>query len=229
MEKKGKFIVLEGGEGSGKSTCIGVLKERLPLIFGAHAFLFTREPGGTAIGENIRRILMSKDPGLEHMQPLTELMLFCAARTEHVQTVINPALQNGTHIVCDRFDASTIAYQIDALERNDLRSDFEILNALALGHRSRKVFHQWMGGPHPDIYIILDVDPWVGLERTAEAKGKDTTRFDDKEIAFHVRVRESFLRFAQIHPESAVVLNANMAQEDVVQEVLDIILSVVDS
>jgi len=227
MEKKGKFIVLEGGEGSGKSTCIEVLKERLLMIYGPDAFLFTREPGGTAVGENIRRMLMSKDPGLQCMQPLTELMLFCAARAEHVQTVIKPALHRGIHVVCDRFDASTIAYQIDALERNDLRSDFQTLNALAIG--DRKVFHQWMGGPHPDMYIILDVDPLIGLHRTAGAKGKDTTRFDDKEIAFHVRVRKSFLHFAEMHPECAIVVDANMAQEDVVQEVFDTTFSLVDT
>ncbi|MCR4330462.1 MAG: dTMP kinase [Patescibacteria group bacterium] len=227
MEKKGKFIVLEGGEGSGKSTCIEALRERLPLIFGTHACLFTREPGGTPAGEVIRRILMAKYLDLRSMQPLTELMLFCAARAEHVETVINPALQNGTHVVCDRFDASTIAYQIDGPERKDMWGNFQTLNALAIGHR--KVFHQWMGGPHPDMYIILDVDPWVGLERTKEAKGEDTTRFDEKEMAFHVRVRESFLHFAQIHSGCTTVIDAGMAQEDVVKEVFDIVLSVIDS
>ncbi len=227
MEKKGKFIVLEGGEGSGKSICMEILKERLPAIFGSDAFLFTREPGGTPVGENIRRMLMSKDPGLERMQPLTELMLFCAARAEHVETIIKPALQSGIHVMCDRFDASTIAYQIDASERKDLLGDFQALNALALGHR--RVFHQWMGGPHPDMYIILDVDPFIGLERTAEAKGKDSTWFDDKEIAFHMRVQKSFLHFAETHPECTRLLDANMAQEDVVQKVLDIILSTVDA
>ena len=228
MEKKGKFIVLEGGEGSGKSTCIEMLKERLvPILGGPDACIFTREPGGTPAGEIVRRVLMSKDFELQSIRPLTELMLFCAARAEHVETVIKPALHHGVHVICDRFDASTIAYQIDASGRNELQEIFQILNALALGHR--KIFHQWMGGPHPDRYIILDVDPLIGLERTREEKGKDSTRFDDKEIDFHVRVRESFLRFAEIHPECTTVISTNMAQEKVARKVLDIALSVLSS
>lgn len=174
--KKAKFIVIEGCDGSGKSVCIKYLKHKLS---DRSDIVFTREPGMTAIGEKVRDILMNKD--FQEMLPLTEIFLFCAARAQNVGELIRPTLEAGKHIISDRFDSSTVAYQIFGRERKELMNTFYTLNSIA------------KAGIEPDCVIYLDVDPVVGLHRIQKSKKGLHTRFDIETIAFHKRVRDGYL------------------------------------
>lgn len=172
---RGKFTVIEGGEGSGKTSCVNYTKKSFP----EREFVFTREPGGTKIGEKIRAILMDN---LE-ITTLTELFLFCAARAEHCSQVIRPALRKGLHVICDRFSASTYAYQIIGAQKEEYHSIFMELNYIATNDLK------------PDMVVYLDIDPVVGLERRGKAGG--ITKFDERDFAFHQRVRNGFLEQAE--------------------------------
>jgi len=169
--KKGKFIVIEGGEGSGKTSVINYIKIKFPK------FLFTHEPGGTLIGKKIRDILLS-----EKFKPdvLTELFLFCADRAEHINKVILPALNKNVNVVCDRFDYSTFAYQIFGRQRFNLMKTFKILDKIAKDNIE------------PDLVIYLDVNPKIGLARKEKQK-TELTKFEKEKIDFHNRVRKGFL------------------------------------
>ena len=173
-KKKGKFIVLEGGEGSGKTSVINSLRRKFSQ---RQDIIFTREPGGTDTGVKIRKILMDKKN--KKITGLTELFLFCADRAQNVSEVIIPALESGKHVIADRFDRSTIAYQIYGRGIENLKV-FEQLNSVA---RQRT---------NPDEIIWLDVPPKVGLERKSKSKEGKCTRFDDEDLRFHARVRKGF-------------------------------------
>ena len=148
MNKRGKFIVIEGGEGSGKTSVIDFLKDN---FIDKNNFVFTREPGGTIIGEKIRNLLMNK--GNKNILPITDLFLFCGARAQHVSELIIPSLKSGKHVVSDRFDASTIAYQLFGRNKMELLNSFLTLNNIAKEEIE------------PDAVIWLDVSPEIGLER----------------------------------------------------------------
>lgn len=175
--ERGKFIVIEGGEGAGKGMCIEYLKEQ---IGERKNVFFTREPGGTLISEQIRSVLM--DSFNKEMTPLTELFLFCGARAQHVEQLIRPTIEKGGNIICDRFDCSTIAYQIFGRERFDLEGCFHRLNLIA------------KTDIEPDIIIYLDVDPEIGLLRRTKSQEGRHTRIDKEELEFHIRVREGYVR-----------------------------------
>lgn len=174
--ERGKFIVLEGGEGAGKGMCMDYLKE---WFAGREDVIFTREPGGTPIAEKIRSLLLDKSN--VEMFPLTELFLFCAARAQHVDELIKPALESGKNIICDRFEDSTVAYQLYGRQRMEYINIFHILNDIV------------KAGLKPDAIIYLDVKPEVGLERKAQSKDGHCTRFDEEKMGFHKRVRKGFL------------------------------------
>lgn len=176
-KKEGKLIVLEGGEGSGKSAMIKFLKR---ILSARQDIIFTREPGGTKTGANIRKILMDKKN--KEITGLTELFLFCADRAQHISEVIIPALKSGKHVITDRFDRSTIAYQVVARGIGDLNT-FNQLNSIA-----KKDIQ-------PDAIIWLDVTPRVGLERKSKSKEGKCTRFDDENLRFHTRVRRGFKKY----------------------------------
>ncbi len=184
MEKKhgrrGKFIVLEGGEGSGKGTAIDFLKERCATEFPGKEFVFTREPGGTEYGEELRGALLSP-ANKGKVTALSELLTFCAIRANHCDLLIRPALDAGKIVVCDRFYHSTIAYQIYGRDRKELRPVFERINSYAIGGNGKG------GGLEPDLVIFLDVEPEIGLERIQRRKG-ELTRFDQEKLMFHKRV-----------------------------------------
>lgn len=181
MSKKGKFIVMEGGEGSGKTSVINFLKEKFADRADRNDLVFTREPGGTEIGEKIRNLLMDKDN--KDILPITELFLFCGARAQHVRELILPSLLAGKTVISDRFDASTVAYQIFGREKSELFEDFLKLNSVA----KNKI--------EPDAVIWLDVDPETGLRRKEKSEEGKSTRFDDEKIEFHRRVRTGFQSF----------------------------------
>ncbi len=169
----GKFITLEGVEGVGKSTNLALISEFVKS--GGYDVLVTREPGGTALGERVREILLDKD---EHgMTPMAELLLMFAARAQHVEEVIKPALARGIWVVSDRFTDSSYAYQGGGRQ---LGSD-------AVAALERQV----LGGFRPDLVIILDLDVQAGLERASKVSEAD--RFESEEREFFERVRAAFV------------------------------------
>lgn len=192
---KGLFITLEGPEGAGKSTQIKRLCDWLEA--GGHAVLCTRNPGGTAIGQQIRQVLL--DPANKAMVPMAELMLYAADRAQHVQEIVMPALATGTIVVCDRFGDSTLAYQGygRGLDLTLLRA----LNEMATG------------GLRPDLTLLLDLPSEVGLERVAKARAID--RLEDEAIAFHHRLRDGYLALAAAEPDRFAITDATASPDAV--------------
>ncbi len=181
------FIVFEGGDGSGKSTQIKRLRNKLARR--RYLYTFTREPGGTPLGENLRKILKTRND----LSPLGELLLFIAARQQLINQVIIPAIDSGKHILSDRFTASTVAYQ--GYGRGLDIPHIVSLNKLATGDIE------------PDLTILLDMPPEIALSRMSGRK-KDT--FDNSELSFHKRVRQGFLEQAQSDKSKWLVLDANL-------------------
>ena len=186
--KRGKFITFEGGEGVGKSTQAKRFAERIkrndiPVIV-------TREPGGTPVGEDVRGLILKDRP----KDPVTELLLFAAARAEHMTSVIRPALDEGTWVISDRFIDSTRVYQgklyglepefISLLERYTVAPDF------------------------PDLTLILDLPAGAGVER-AQSRGT-LSRYDAERIETHEALRKGFLEIATDEPKRCVLIDANL-------------------
>lgn len=193
---RGRFITLEGGEGSGKSTQAGRLAERLRNA-GAEVVL-TREPGGTPLGERVRDVVLDDAP-----EPVTELLLFAAARAEHVAKVIRPALAHGTWVVSDRFIDSTRVYQ-------------GMLAGVSPGLIAA-VEHESVAPTFPDLTILLDLPAEVGVQR-AEARGA-LSRFDAADRSYHLRLREAFLAIARAEPERCVVIDGNRDADTIADDV----------
>jgi dTMP kinase len=202
---RGFFLTLEGGEGSGKSTLVAELAKRLRES-GLRVVL-TEEPGGTSLGQEFWRYL--RDPASPPLSPLAEVFLFEAARAQHVETVIRPALDAGAIVICDRFSDSSVAYQ--GFARGLGRQLVEELNAIATG------------GLRPDLTLLLDVAPETGLSRARSLEqGDGATKTRDaigaEDVVFHQRVREGFLQIACEEPGRVCVVDATGSQEDVVAE-----------
>jgi dTMP kinase len=192
------FVSFEGGEGCGKSTQIRLLA--LALERAGACVRMLREPGGTAVGEAVRAILL--DPESIGMDPRAELLLYEAARAQIVSEVIVPALEAGEVVLCDRFFDSTTAYQ--GFGRGIDLAEIEALNIAATG------------GLRPDRTLVLDMDPAEGMARaTAEA----ADRLELESDAFHERVREGFLAIAQADPERVLVIDGSGGVEDVASRV----------
>lgn len=219
MSKKGKFIVIEGGEGAGKTSVIEHLREKFKH---EENLVFTREPGGTNIAEQIRVILMDKKN--TEMNALTELFLFCGARAQHIEELIAPSIRSGKNVISDRFYFSTIAYQIFGRERMDLLNHFLSLNNIA----KQKI--------EPDVAIWLDVSPEIGLSRRGKSKEGKITRFDEEELKFHRKVREGFDScFRKNHIDSVLIttwhkINTdNLSLENVKEKVMSIVEKTLNS
>jgi dTMP kinase len=193
-EQQGRFIVFEGGEGCGKTTQIHLLK---PWLESQASILITREPGGTDLGGQIRRLLL--EPTDEAMNSRTELLLYAADRAQHVEHCIRPALAAGQLVLCDRYTDSTIAYQ--GYGRGIDRGLIDQLNHIATG------------GLVPDLTLWLDLDVTVGLQR-AQARGQ-ADRMERADLAFHQAVREGFTEIAAANPERIVRIDADRPVEDV--------------
>jgi dTMP kinase len=191
---RGRFITFEGGEGSGKSTQIKTLAKRLD---GAKLRnMVTREPGGSPGAEIIRHILLSGMGKL--LGPEAETLLFAAARDDHVHTVIAPALDQGTWVLCDRFFDSTRAYQ-GSLGKVDP----ELLNAMQ---------RVTIGDLKPDLTIILDVPVDIGMQRAAARRGAGAPdRFEAEDVKFHEGLRDVYRQIAAAEPERCVLIDANAA------------------
>lgn len=194
-----RFIVLEGVEGSGKSTQVRLLADALARA--GEVVVTTFEPGATAAGREIRHTLLSVPIALT---ALAEMLLFCADRAQHVHEVIRPALEAGKVVVSDRYELSTVVYQGYAGEVGVERA--EQLNDLATG------------GLHPDLTVVMDLDPAAGLRRAGALEAPD--RMERKALEFHQRVREGFLWWADRHPAAALVVDATEAPEEVHRRIL---------
>lgn len=195
---RGRFITFEGGEGSGKSTQIKLLAERLDAE--GLRIIVTREPGGSPGAEIIRHVLLSgvgKMLGSE-----AETLLFIAARDDHVRNVIEPALAQNVWVLCDRFGDSTRVYQGHAG-----KVDLRVLDAME---------RVTIGSLKPDLTFILDVPVEVGMQRAAKRRGADTPdRFEGENIDFHRKLREGYRAIAAREPERCVVIDATEPREHV--------------
>ena len=202
--KRGAFISFEGGEGTGKSTQIRHLSQTLTERRIPH--IVTREPGGSPGAEQIRDLLVTG--GADRWSPLSETLLFYAARVDHWHKVIRPALDDGKLVLCDRFADSTMAYQAYAggMERERI----EQLHALVLA------------GVKPDLTIILDLDPGSGLAR-AQARPGAEARFESKGLAFHERLRAGFLDIARRDPARCRVLDAGRPVDAIAADIMRLV------
>jgi dTMP kinase len=187
---RGSFITFEGGEGSGKSTQVAKLAERL-RVRGIEV-VTTREPGGSPGAEAMRILLLNGV--VKPLGPTAETMIFAAARDDHVQTVIEPALLRGAWVICDRFIDSTRVYQ-GALGNVDRR----IIRALE---------RATVGETMPDLTFVLDVPVEVGFARV-KGRGQESDRFESEKIEFHIQLREAFLDLARDEPQRCVVIDAS--------------------
>ncbi|MBI3633612.1 MAG: dTMP kinase [Candidatus Vogelbacteria bacterium] len=201
MENKtrGKFIVVEGGEGSGKGTCIENLKLHLP----GDRVYFTREPGGTPFAEDTRKVLLAKRGYL--IDPKAELLLAYGARIDHLGQVVIPKTKSGIHVISDRFYHSSDAYQIYGPERFDLvpLSDFLKREVVTL---------------KPDLCIFLDLDTEKALERM-RARGQELDHFESKDIEYHKRVRQGYLKSVEEGHHQILHID-DMSKDEVVALVL---------
>ncbi len=198
--RKGVFIVLDGGDGAGKSSVAQKLKE----VYGDR-LLITREPGGSRYAEKIRELILSDDG--KGADPETQFLLFWAARRDILTKVIKPALDEGKIVVCDRFDSSTYAYQIYAPKRFELEPLFWYLREVMLLKDDLE----------PDLYVLLDVDPERGIER---AKGRGAlNHFDKKSLEFRKRVSDGLKEFILHKIDNGSVVNANQDFEAVLNSV----------
>jgi dTMP kinase len=204
---RGWFITFEGGEGTGKSTQIGRLTERLRGQ--GREVVLTREPGGTPLAEAVRAVLL--DPA-HAPDGLVEIFLLEAARHDHVNSLIRPAMERGAVVLSDRFADSSWVYQgvvrglgVEVVER---------LNRLATG------------GLDPDLTIVLDMDPRIALDRALGRNSRTASRegrLDEEPIEFHRRVRQGFLELERRWPERVRVLNAEGDPDRVFERVVDIL------
>lgn len=201
---QGKFITFEGGEGTGKSTQAARLVERLRAR--ELDVVQTREPGGSPGAEDIRAIALNGDAG--RWSPMTETLLMFAARSDHLERTIRPALEAGRWVVCDRFADSSRAYQ--GVGGGTPAEFIEALDAAIVG------------ATQPDLTLVFDLPVKVGLER-AFGRGLFETRFESKGLEFHERLRRGFLEIAAAHPQRCVVIDADGDQEMVAARVWAVI------
>jgi dTMP kinase len=195
----GLFITFEGGEGCGKSTQSKLLlkkfeEQSIPV-------LLTHEPGGTALGNELRKVLKRKEGSA--ISPRAELFLFAASRAQLVAEVIRPALQEGRVVICDRFTSSTLVYQGYGRELG--LNAIEVVNNMATENLK------------PDLIILLDISPEQGLAR----KRSSTDRFELEDLSFHRRVREGYLKMAAAEPDRWLVIDASLPKGKIAEIIWD--------
>jgi dTMP kinase len=204
--ESGFFITLEGGEGAGKSTQITLLAEALRPL--GRDVVMTREPGGSPGAEAIRGLILT---GGFDFSSVTEALLFSAARRDHLEKTVRPALARGAIVVCDRFSDSTRAYQGASGQ-----VDPAIITALE---------QIAVETTRPDLTLILDVPAALGLERATARRGQAAAdRFEREALAFHEKLRAGFLAIAEQEPERCVVIDASRSREDIAANIHAIVL-----
>ncbi len=201
--EKGLFITLEGIDGSGKSTQANALGEALNK--NGDIAILTREPGGSVGAELIRKLLVEGDPN--RWSPETEMLLFTAARRDHFEKTIRPALERGKIVISDRFADSTRVYQ--GATRGDLRALVDQL-------------HQLMIGYEPDLTLIIDVDPQESLARGL-ARGSGEDRFEDFGLDFQKKLRQGFLKLGNDFDKRCKIIDGTRSVEDISSEILTLV------
>lgn len=204
--ERGRFIVFDGGEGAGKGTVLKELEKHFP----PPKTIFTREPGGTKFAEKIRDVILCEDASEADANTL--FALYWAARADHITNLIGPALLRGVNVVSDRFDSSTFAYQIWAQEGFHLRLLFDQLRATFCG------IHV------PYMYIYLDLDPAIGLERIKGRRAQD--HMERRKLEFHQKVREGYHQFVDKY--NGHIINANRPIEELVAECVRVVHNALD-
>lgn len=199
----GKFISFEGPDGAGKTSVITAIQAELEQQLGNEKVMYTREPGGNHISEQIRRVLF--DEHNTDMDGRTEALLFAAARRQHIVSEILPALKAGKVILCDRYVDSSIAYQ--GAGRH-------------LGEQKIWQINQYaIDGLLPDLTIYLDVESKLGLQRIAKHRANQVNRLDEEQLSFHKTVREAFLRIQREDPERIKLIDASQSLPKVISDV----------
>ena len=205
MTAKSAFISFEGIDGSGKTTQLELLAEQLRTE--GHQVLLTREPGGSPGAEEIRTLVLQGDP--DRWTAETELLLFTAARRDHLERTILPALAAGKIVLCDRFADSTRMYQ--GLSRGDLRQAVDTLHALMIG-------------TEPDLTVLIDINPALGLRRAKSRHGTEE-RFEDFGESLQARMRQGFLTLAAEQPHRIRLVDGDRSIEEVAQDVSNLVQS----
>ncbi|MGL4290758.1 MAG: dTMP kinase [Phreatobacter sp.] len=205
--RRGRFITFEGGEGAGKST----QARRLAEFLESHGIrsVLTREPGGSPGAEIIRHVLLSG--AAEPFGPEAETILFGAARRDHLTSTILPALTRGDWVICDRFADATRVYQ-------GLAGKVDPAFILALEHLT-------VGADRPDLTLVLDLPPKVGLARVASRQQGALDRFEREGVAFHTKLRQGFKALVQSEPERCRLVDATRDPDTVAAEIRDLVLA----
>ena len=201
------FITLEGPEGSGKTTAVENAVKKLQEL--GYEIVRTREPGGTPIAEQIRNVILDKNNTA--MDPRTEALLYAASRRQHLVEKVWPAIKEGKIVICDRYLDSSLAYQGGA-------RGLGVENILNVNLFATE--NTW-----PDLTLLFDLDPKIGLERISKNANREVNRLDLEKIEFHNKVRNTFLDLAKRYPERFVIIDASKTQEEVARATLDAILS----
>ena len=199
MNLGGKFISFEGIDGCGKSTQAKLLSEK--LISCGHKILLTREPGGSDGAEEIRNLLLTGNT--DRWSAETEILLFTAARRDHLERTILPALENGLAVLCDRFSDSTRVYQ--GVTRGDLRNLVDQLDSAMIPRQ-------------PDITVLIDLDPTISLARAIE-RSNNEARFEDFGVEMQIKLREGFLTLAHEFPNRFMVIDGSRTEAEVAENI----------
>ena len=199
MNLSGKFISFEGIDGCGKSTQAKILSEE--LISCGHKILLTREPGGSDGAEEIRNLLLTGNT--DRWSAETEILLFTAARRDHLERTILPALKNGLAVICDRFSDSTRVYQ--GVTRGDLRNLVDQLDSAMIPRQ-------------PDITVLIDLDPNISLARAIE-RSNNEARFEDFGVEMQIKLRKGFLSLAHEFPNRFMVIDGNRTEAEVAENI----------
>ena len=199
MNLSGKFISFEGIDGCGKSTQAKILSEELTAY--GHKILLTREPGGSDGAEEIRNLLLTGNT--DRWSAETEILLFTAARRDHLERTILPALENGLAVICDRFSDSTRVYQ--GVTRGDLRDLVDQLDSAMIPRQ-------------PDITVLIDLDPNISLARAIE-RSNNEARFEDFGVEMQIKLRKGFLSLAHEFPNRFMVIDGNRTEVEVAENI----------
>ena len=206
MNLNGKFISFEGIDGCGKSTQAKILSDELTTY--GKKVLLTREPGGSKGAEEIRNLLLTGET--DRWSAETEILLFTAARRDHLERTILPALEIGSTVICDRFSDSTRVYQ--GVTRGDLRDVVDQLDKTMIPRQ-------------PDVTVLVDLDPKIGLARALRRSGNEA-RFEDFGLEMQIKLREGFLTLANEFPKRFIVVDGNRNEWEVAREIGNLLLEI---
>ena len=206
MNLNGKFISFEGVDGCGKSTQAKILSDELKTH--GKKVLLTREPGGSKGAEEIRNLLLTGET--DRWSAETEILLFTAARRDHLERTILPALEIGSTVICDRFSDSTRVYQ--GVTRGELRDVVDQLNKIMIPRQ-------------PDVTVLVDLDPKIGLARALRRSGNEA-RFEDFGLEMQIKLREGFLTLANEFPKRFIVVDGNRNESEVARNISKLLLEI---